>query len=38
MRERARRLGGEFEVISASDHGTTLSLVVPLERQRWKLG
>jgi two-component sensor histidine kinase len=38
MHERARRLGGEFEVVSATDHGTTLSLVVPLERQRWKLG
>ena len=38
MHERARRLGGEFEVVSANDQGTTLSLVVPLDRQRWKLG
>lgn len=38
MHERARRLGGELEVVSANDQGTTLSLVVPLDRQRWKLG
>jgi ligand-binding sensor domain-containing protein/two-component sensor histidine kinase len=37
MRERARRLGGEFEVVT-NGHGTTLRLVVPLDRQRWKLG
>jgi len=37
MRERARRLGGEFEVVT-NGHGTTLKLVVPLDRQRWKLG
>ncbi|HEV8368601.1 MAG TPA: two-component regulator propeller domain-containing protein [Pyrinomonadaceae bacterium] len=36
MRERARRLGGEFEVVT-NGHGTTLRLVVPLDRQRWKL-
>jgi signal transduction histidine kinase len=38
MRERARRLGGEFEVVTANEHGTTLRLVVPLDRQHWKLG
>ena len=38
MRERARRLGGEFEVVTTKDRGTTLRLVVPLDRQRWKLG
>ena len=38
MRERARRLRGEFEVVTANGHGTTLRLVVPLDRQRWKLG
>lgn len=38
MRERARRLGGEFEVVTESDRGTTLRLVVPLDRQHWKLG
>jgi signal transduction histidine kinase len=37
MRERARRLGGEFEV-ATNGHGTTLRLVVPLDRKRWKLG
>lgn len=36
MRERARRLGGEFDVVTEKDHGTTLRLVVPLDRQRWK--
>ena len=38
MRERARRLGGEFEFVSANGHGTTLRLKVPVERQRWQLG
>ena len=38
MRERARRLGGEFELVSANGHGTTLRLKVPVDRQRWKLG
>ena len=38
MRERARRLGGEFEVVTANGQGSTLRLVVPLDRQRWKLG
>jgi signal transduction histidine kinase len=38
MHDRARRLGGEFEVVSANDLGTTLSLVVPLDREWWKLG
>jgi ligand-binding sensor domain-containing protein/two-component sensor histidine kinase len=37
MRERARRLGGEFEVVT-NGRGTTLRLVMPLDRQRWKLG
>jgi ligand-binding sensor domain-containing protein/two-component sensor histidine kinase len=37
MRERARRLGGEFEVVT-NGHGTILRLVVPLDRRRWKLG
>jgi len=36
MRERTRRLGGEFEVVT-NGHGTTLRLVVPLER-KWPLG
>jgi ligand-binding sensor domain-containing protein/two-component sensor histidine kinase len=38
MRERARRLRGEFEVVTANDRGTTFRLVVPLDRQRWKSG
>ena len=38
MWERARRLGGEFEVVTANDRGTTFRLVVPLDRQRWKSG
>ena len=36
MRERASKLGGEFELVSANGHGTTLRLKVPVERQRWK--
>jgi signal transduction histidine kinase len=38
MRERARRLGGDFDVVTGNGHGTTLRLVVPLDRPRWKLG
>ena len=38
MRQRASRLGGEFEVVTASNHGTILTLVVPMDRRRWKLG
>jgi ligand-binding sensor domain-containing protein/two-component sensor histidine kinase len=38
MRVRARKLGGEFEVVSANGHGTTLRLRVPVDRQRWKWG
>jgi len=38
MRERARRLSGEFDMVTGNGHGTTLRLVVPLDRQRWKLG
>jgi signal transduction histidine kinase len=37
MRERARRLSGEFEVVT-NGQGTTLRLVMPLDRQLWKLG
>jgi ligand-binding sensor domain-containing protein/two-component sensor histidine kinase len=36
MRERARRLRGEFELASANGHGTKLTLKVPVERQRWR--
>ena len=36
MRERARKLGGEFELVSANGHGTTLKLKVPVDRERWK--
>jgi signal transduction histidine kinase len=38
MRARARKLGGEFELVSANGHGTTLRLKVPVDRQRWKWG
>ncbi len=38
MRERARRLGGEFELETANNCGTTLKLRVPLDWQPWKLG
>lgn len=37
MRERARRLGGEFDLVSATGDGTTLTLKVPVDRQRWRL-
>jgi len=36
MRERARKLGAEFELVSANGHGTTLKLKVPVDRERWK--
>jgi signal transduction histidine kinase len=36
MRERARKLGGEFEIVSADGQGTRLRLKVPLDRRRWK--
>jgi ligand-binding sensor domain-containing protein/two-component sensor histidine kinase len=36
MRERARRLRGQFELASANGHGTKLTLRVPVERQRWR--
>ncbi|MEP6818069.1 MAG: two-component regulator propeller domain-containing protein [bacterium] len=38
MRERARRLGGELELVSTNGDGTTLKLKVPLDRPRWKFG
>jgi len=38
MRERARKLGGEFGLVSAEGHGTTLRLKVAVDRQRWKWG
>jgi len=38
MRERARKLGGEFELVSVNGHGTTLKLKVPVDRERWKWG
>jgi ligand-binding sensor domain-containing protein/two-component sensor histidine kinase len=38
MRARARKLGGDFELVSANGQGTTLRLKVPVDRQRWKWG
>jgi signal transduction histidine kinase len=38
MRERAGKLGGEFELVAANGHGTTLRLKVPVARQRWMWG
>ncbi len=35
MCERAERLGGELEVVSASGQGTTVSLRVPLHPRNW---
>lgn len=32
MRERAKNLGGDFEVVSKNGHGTTVTLRVPLKR------
>jgi signal transduction histidine kinase len=38
MRARARKLGGEFELVSANGQGTMLRLKVPVDRQRWNWG
>lgn len=38
MRERARRLGGEFDIVSGNGGWTTLRLEVPVPKQRWKWG
>ena len=38
MRERARRLSGELDLASANGNGTTLTLKVPVDRQRFGWG
>jgi ligand-binding sensor domain-containing protein/two-component sensor histidine kinase len=35
MRSRARKLGGELEIVSNKGQGTTVSLIAPLDGRRW---